>query len=88
MRQYKRLAEADRMKRRTIADALEVLRQSADFCGHDRAEIKVGLLQLPSRELVGLIQILFSPSETCGYIDAKTAASRHRFGGTYDRHWR
>jgi hypothetical protein len=57
--QYKRLREKGRTLRRTIADAIEVLRQDARFKDTDRARIQVGGLRLPSQETVGLVDVLF-----------------------------
>jgi hypothetical protein len=61
MPQYERLCEAGRISRRTLADAIEVLHQKAGFGDNDRAEIAIGLLKLPSAEVVGLVQIIFDP---------------------------
>jgi len=59
MPQYKSLAEDDRSKRRTIADALEVLRIEANFEQDDAAEIRLGMLRLPSEKVVGLVHVSF-----------------------------
>ena len=59
MPQYERLCEEGRISRRTMADAIEVLREKAGFGDNDRAEIFIGLLKLPSAEVVGLVQIIF-----------------------------
>jgi hypothetical protein len=56
---YERLSEESRNSRRTVADVLEVLRESAGFTDADRATINIGLLQLPSGDIVGLVQIFF-----------------------------
>jgi hypothetical protein len=61
MPQYERLCEEGRISRRTMADAIEVLHQKAGFGDNDRAEIAIGLLKLPSAEIVGLVQIIFDP---------------------------
>ncbi len=61
MRQYQRLSEEARNSRRTMADAVEVLREQAGFGENDRAEICIALLKLPSAEVVGLVQIMFEP---------------------------
>jgi hypothetical protein len=61
MRRYERLSEEDRNSRRTMADAVEVLREKAGFGNNDRAEISIGRLKLPSAEVVGLVQIIFDP---------------------------
>jgi hypothetical protein len=61
MPQYERLCEEGRISRRTMADAIEVLHEKAGFGANDRAEISIGLLKLPSAEVVGLVQITFDP---------------------------
>jgi hypothetical protein len=53
------LAENDRAKRRTIADALEILWSNADFEDGDAAEIRLGMLRLPSGEIVHLVYVSF-----------------------------
>lgn len=69
MRQYERLFEQKRNSRRTIADALDVLCKEAGFAKDDRAQIRIGLLQLPSSDVVGLVQIFFdAPSSEKGYV--------------------
>jgi hypothetical protein len=59
MRPYRRLREETRNSRRTIADALEVLRELGDFKEHHCAEIHVGGLRLASGEVIGLVQVRF-----------------------------
>ncbi len=59
LRNYEQLSEEARNSRRTMADAIEVLREKAGFGDNDRAEISIGLLTLPSTEVVGLVQIVF-----------------------------
>ena len=54
MTKYIRLDESNQLNRRSVADALEVLRQQADFGDDDVARIDIALLRLPSREIVGL----------------------------------
>jgi hypothetical protein len=61
MPQYVRLCEDGRISRRAMADAIEVLHENASFGAHDRAEICIGLLKLPSAAVVGLVQIVFDP---------------------------
>ena len=68
MPQYERLSEEARNSRRTTSDAIEVLREKAGFGKNDRAEISIGLLKLPSAELVGLVQIVFEPPGDKGYV--------------------
>ena len=43
-----RVLEEEQALRRTIADAIDVLCNAADFEANDRAGIRVGLLKLPS----------------------------------------
>jgi hypothetical protein len=59
MPQYELLADDDRSKRRTIADALEVLRTEANFEQDDVAEVRLGKLRLPSDKIVGLVLVSF-----------------------------
>src|SRR5215204_5025349 len=59
MKEHERLAEAERHLRRTAMDVLEVLRKEAGFREEDRAEFHIGLMQLPSRDKVGLVDIRF-----------------------------
>jgi hypothetical protein len=66
--QYKRLREKGRTLRRTIADAIEVLRQDARFKDTDRARIQVGRLRLPSQETVGLVDVLFDSLDERTFI--------------------
>ena len=79
MRYYERLAEDDRMMRRTIADALEVLREFAGFKATNHAEIRIGLLKLPSSNVVGLVDLEFAaPLEEKTYsISLPTSAQFH-----------
>jgi hypothetical protein len=62
MRQYARISEEGRNSRRTIADAVEALREVVDFKEHDRAEIRIGLIRLPSNQIVGLVNLEFITS--------------------------
>ena len=59
MSKFQRLFEEDRSSRRTIADAIEVLRQACDFNSNDRAEIRIGPLRLSPRDVVGLVDVRF-----------------------------
>jgi hypothetical protein len=59
MAEFQRLFEEDRKSRRTIADAIEVLRQACDFNSNDRAEIGIGSLRLSPRDVVGLVVVGF-----------------------------
>jgi hypothetical protein len=60
MRQYQRLFEESRNSRRTIADALDILREVADFKDHHRAEIRIGPLRLSSGDVTGLVYVVFN----------------------------
>jgi hypothetical protein len=56
---YQRFAQDDKALRRTIADALAVLRTVPDFTAQSQAEICVGPLRLPSGEVVGIVELRF-----------------------------
>src|SRR5438105_2534191 len=64
---WRRLKEDERTRRRTIADALDVVGQIAD------AEIRLCPLQLPCGRVVALVNVLF-PS--LGYIVSLPTSSR------------
>jgi hypothetical protein len=64
MQDHQPLRQADRNQRRTLADAINVLAHDAGFDGADVAEIRVGILQLPSRETVGLTNVSFCSRAT------------------------
>jgi hypothetical protein len=66
--QYERLREKGRTLRRTIADAIEILRQDVGFKDTDRARIQVGGLRLPSQETVGLVHVLFDSLDERTFI--------------------
>jgi hypothetical protein len=69
MRNYERLLEDKRTSRRTVADAIAVLEQSAAFGSDDTATIQVGRLQLPSGEVAGLVQVIFDlPCSEQSYV--------------------
>lgn len=53
------LGENERNERRTIADALEVLRTKANFEQDDLALVRLGMLRLLSNEIVGLVLVSF-----------------------------
>jgi hypothetical protein len=59
MKKHERLAEPDRLLRRTAMDALEVLRREAGFRAEDRAKFHIGLIRLSSGDKVGLVDIRF-----------------------------
>jgi hypothetical protein len=79
MPEYQRLCEESKASRRTIADALEVLRQAADFADDDRAEIRIGALHLPSDHIVGLVDIVFdAPHRDKTFIVSLPTSARCR----------
>jgi hypothetical protein len=59
MRRHILLADENRNARRTIADALEILRSKAGFDEVNRAQARIGWLKLPSSETIGLVQVVF-----------------------------
>jgi hypothetical protein len=69
-----RLFEKDRSSRRTIADAIEVLRQACDFNSQDRAEIRVGPLRLSSGDVVGLVDARFPVRDNVFIVSLPTSS--------------
>jgi hypothetical protein len=59
MPEHQRLLEEQRNSRRSIADAINVLCEAVGFGAHDRAKIRIGLMCLPSDNIVGLVDVLF-----------------------------
>ena len=87
MRHYYRFAEDDRVKRRTIADALAVLRTLPGFGEQSRAKVRIGALALNSRDVVGLVDIEFNgplPEVVC-LVSLTTAARFHAIRGAAAR---
>lgn len=78
---YEKLAEDGRLSRRTVADALEVLRTYTGFTAGDYAEIQVGLLKPPSEKVVGLVFVKFTvPIEDKTYlVSLPTSDGFHAF---------
>ena len=64
MQNFQHRRSADRNQRRTVSDAINALAQEAGFGSADIAQIRVGILQLPSRETVGLTNVSFCNSAT------------------------
>jgi hypothetical protein len=60
MQRHEWLREAERNRRVTVSDAIEVLAQSGAFGGGDVAEIQVGGICLPSGKVVGLTNVSFN----------------------------
>lgn len=59
------LRQEERRHRLTVSHAIDVLARDADFGDNDLAQIKVGMLALPSRDQVGLVNVSFD-SHTLG----------------------
>ena len=59
MQPQARLHEQRRTSRRTVADALDVVRQRLGVDEIARAEIQIGPLQLPSGKLTALVDVVF-----------------------------
>jgi hypothetical protein len=74
------LEEHRRAKRRTVADALEVVHEKLGVYETTRAEIKIHHLQLPSGECTALVAVLF-PDLGC-HVSLPTSA---RFRGFSER---
>lgn len=77
MLRVERLAESERNLRRTVADAIEILRTGAVFGRHDRAVISVGPLTLPSREAVGVVQLVFESPALARRFVVSLPSSKH-----------
>jgi hypothetical protein len=78
MRQYQRLLEDHRNSRRTIADALEVLREVGGFKDHHHAQVCIRRLSLPSG-VVGLVEVRFDdPSRENVSIVSLPSSTRFR----------
>jgi hypothetical protein len=60
MQHHVLLREEERNHRFTVSDTIDVLPKSAGFGDDDFAEIRVGGMRLPSREVVGLPNVCFS----------------------------
>jgi hypothetical protein len=87
-RDYERIGEATRNGRRTVADGLDVLRKAASFADHNRAEVRIGPLELPSGDRVGLVDIWFEvPALNKVYVVslATSASFRGILDGTCQR---
>jgi hypothetical protein len=65
MQHHERLREEERNQRRTVSHAIDVLAHDAGFGSADVAEIQVGIMRLPSRDDVGLVNVVFD-SRTLG----------------------
>jgi len=70
MQKHQRLADNSRLSRRTIADVVDVLRQGANFMANDTAMVIIGGMKLPSEEIVGTVQVLFSAPDGTTYVVA------------------
>ena len=70
-RTYERIADDERNSRRTIADAIEVFGKSAGFTEHDRAKVWVERLRLPSRQSVGLVDVLFEAPSAVSFAPSQ-----------------
>jgi hypothetical protein len=60
MQHYELLREEERNHRLTVSHAIDVLPKTAGFEDDDLAEIRVGIMPLPSGEVVGLPIVFFS----------------------------
>ena len=79
MPQHVRLQEERRTKRRTVADALEVVRQVLRVEDPPRGRIRVGPLRLPSGKRTALVDVVFPELESI--VSLPTSA---RFQATSD----
>jgi hypothetical protein len=72
MHAYQLLEPEDRASRRTIADALEVLRAAAGFEDGDLASLDVGPMRLPDGRIVGLVQMVRQTAEKSQVVSLTT----------------
>jgi hypothetical protein len=63
MQKYEVLGEKECKKRRTIADAIDVLHKNVGFESADRGQIRVGRMRLPSMDVVGLTRVSFESAD-------------------------
>jgi hypothetical protein len=82
--EYVALEEEHRTSRRTVADALEVVRQKLGLDEMARAQIKVGPFQLPSGECTAVVQVVFRDLG-CS-VSLPTAARFRALSGTSSQH--
>jgi hypothetical protein len=77
--QAERIGNQRKEKRRTIADALEVLRLTAGLKDSDDAKVWIGFLQLPSGTRVGLVDVVFEdPASEIVWIASLPTSERFR----------
>jgi hypothetical protein len=79
MQDYVALQEERRTSRRTVADALELVRQKLGVNEIARAEIRIGRFQLPSGQCTAMVQVLF-PDLGCRVSLPSAARFRARSG--------
>jgi hypothetical protein len=84
MQEYVALQEGRRTKRRTVADALEVVREKLGVYEITRAEIRIHHLQLPSGECTALVAVLFPDLGCC--VTLPTSARFRGLSGTSSQH--
>jgi hypothetical protein len=73
------LQHDQRNMRRTIADAIDVLRSKVVFDGARTAEIRVGGLRLPSNDIVGLVCVsVESPADDTTFIVSLPTSKQFR----------
>ena len=83
MQPYVRLQEQRRTSRRTIADALEVVRQEFGLDDIGPAHVRIGPLRLPSGQCTALVDVVFSDLG-CG-VSLPTSSRFMARGGTSSR---
>jgi hypothetical protein len=76
-----RLGEEGRTSRRTVADALEVVRRVVGLDEVPRAQLRIGLLRLPSGKRTALVNAIF-PDLGCVVSLATSARFRGRTGSS------
>lgn len=85
MRHYVRLCENERASRRTIADAVAVFEKEAAFGRGDAATIHVRRMLLPSREIVGIVLLIFDiPCSEKSYVVSLPSSTHFYSYGSAD----
>ena len=90
MRRHILLADENRSARRTVADALEILRSKVGFDQDNRAQARIGWLKLPSTEAIGLVQVVFDPpgDDTVWVVSLPSSREFHARRPNSSRHSR
>ena len=76
MRRYLRLAEDERPKRRTVADALAVLQSLPAFSDRAKLRLAVHPLRLPSGKIVGLVDLEYHAGDDLVFVASLATSTK------------